>query len=351
MSTIKFGRPWLHVIAWSIFIVYDRLFVYLFNPKLANLWTYVAVYAVNISLFYFNSHYVLPRATKGRRINYGKLIIGLVLELTVYVLLKYLSAIFFAWIKIPPFPAIEPAEAFIPKLVYRAGLFIGLSTGYWFALRTYYNRNKIDTLELRRLQDHLRNEELTKTLLVSENAYLKSQINPHFLLNTLNFLYNSVAKFSDKIADSVMTLSEMMRYALTNAGDDSKVKLEDELNHVANLIKLNQARFSERLHIEYKVGGDPDNLRIIPLVLITLVENLFKYGELHNAETPARIIAEIRDRELIFITENQKNKRAHSPSHGIGLKNINERLKMYHDFDLKIEENDHFYRSALKIRL
>ena len=76
-----------------------------------------------------------------------------------------------------------------------------------------------------------------------------------------------------------MTLSEIMRYALTNAGEDSKVRLEDEIDNITNFIKLNQARFSQRLCFDYQVTGEAGELRIIPLVLITLVENLFKYGD------------------------------------------------------------------------
>jgi LytS/YehU family sensor histidine kinase len=148
---------------------------------------------------------------------------------------------------------------------------------------------RIDDLENTQLRNELQNQALEKALLATENAYLKSQINPHFLLNTLNFLYNSVSKLSEKIADSVMTLSDIMRYALTNADEDGKVKLESEIEHISNFIKLNQARFNQRLCIELLMEGDPEGLRIIPLVLITLAENVFKYGDLLSESYPAKI--------------------------------------------------------------
>jgi len=86
-------------------------------------------------------------------------------------------------------------------------------------------------------------------------------------------------------------------------------------------------------------------------VLITIVENLFKYGDLLNETDPAKIVVRIEGKQLTFVTENIKKKNVRETGHGIGIKNITERLKMYHDYDLKIEENEQFYRSALMIRL
>ncbi|OIQ66163.1 sensor histidine kinase YehU [mine drainage metagenome] len=197
----------------------------------------------------------------------------------------------------------------------------------------------------------MQKQELEKTLLVTENAYLKSQINPHFLLNTLNFLYNSVSKYSEKIADSVMTLSDIMRYALTNADDDGKVWLESELDQINNFVKLNQARFNQRLNIELVTEGEADGLRIIPLVLITLVENVFKYGDLLNESYPARIITTIDSGILIFITQNLKKKKVAERGYGIGIKNVKNRLAMYHQYELIIEDHETDYKSTLKIEL
>lgn len=350
MKALKFKPNRAHFIAWAIFITYERLLTFHLVGHFANLWNYPVVYLVDISLFYFHAHILLPNASKGKKILFGRLIIMLCAELTVYISLKYAFHALFGLLKIPFAPVFINHIDFITVFLFRAIYLLGLSTGYWFALSSYYNNKKIDDMQRSQLQNELETQELEKTLVTAENAYLKSQINPHFLLNTLNFLYNSVSKFSDKVADSVMTLSEIMRYALTNAAEDGKVRLEDEIDHVANFIKLNQARFNQRLCIDYSVAGEPGELRIIPLVLITLVENLFKYGDLLNEANPAKIIANIEGNQLLFVTENIKKTSVREKGHGIGLKNITERLNMYHDYDLKIEENEQFYRSALTIR-
>ena len=343
--------PGRHIITWAVFIIYERAISYITYGVFPNIWAIVAYYLLDIVFFYFHAHIVAPRCYKGVKFLYSRLILFILAEFAVYILCRYAIYFLFIFIHLPPSPKLGTHGFFIAFVSIRLFFILGLSTGYWFALTTLQNRKKIDDLDRSRLQNQLEHQELEKTLLTAENAYLKSQINPHFLLNTLNFLYNSVSKFSDKVADSVMTLSEIMRYALTNAAEDGKVRLEDEIEHVINFIKLNQARFSQRLRINYSITGEPGELRIIPLVLITIVENLFKYGDLHNDTDPAKITIVIEGNQLIFTTENVKKRNVRETGHGIGLKNITERLKMYHDYDLKIVENEQFYRSALMIRL
>jgi len=351
MKSLKLELPGRHAVGWAIFILYERAIAYNTYGRFPDVRAIVVYYLIDIIFFYLHAHVVLPRAYKGQKLQYARLVVMVIAEIAAYILCKYLYYIILMYLQIPPGIIYVNFTIFIASFVFRLVYLLGLSTGYWFALTTIQNRKKIDDLERSQLQDQLEHQELEKTLLTAENAYLKSQINPHFLLNTLNFLYNSVSKFSDKVADSVMTLSDIMRYALTNAAEDGKVRLEDEIEHVANFIKLNQARFSQRLCIDYSVAGEPGELRIIPLVLITIVENLFKYGDLLNETNPAKIMVNIDGNELLFVTENIKQRNVREKGHGIGLKNITERLKMYHDYDLKIEENEQFYRSALTIRL
>jgi two-component system LytT family sensor kinase len=190
---------------------------------------------------------------------------------------------------------------------------------------------------------------MESALISTENAYLKSQINPHFLFNSLNFIYNSVNKFSVSIADTVMSLSEIMRYALLGTDSDGKVALSAEVEHVENFIKLNQARFNQRLCVHFSVSGEITNQKIIPLSLITLVENVFKYGDLTNSESPAKIILTLDEAGLSFITENRKRKRNNEISHGIGLQNLKRRLQLHHRFEMAVHEDDNFYRSELRL--
>jgi len=351
MKVLKFENLKLHVIYWGAFIIYEMLFVYILTGRLSSFGDYLFHYALNIGLFYFNAHILLPNTANRNKNSYFLLPMGIMIEVFVYVALKFLIHHISVYLHILIFPPFTTNKDYAVTSVFRGIYFIGLSTGYWFALTTIQNRKKIADLETIQLKNELQKQELEKTLLVTENAYLKSQINPHFLLNTLNFLYNSVSKYSEAIADSVMTLSDIMRYALTNADEDGKVWLESEIDQVSNFIKLNQARFNQRLNIELATHGDPEGLRIIPLVLITLVENVFKYGDLLNDDHPARIITTIDGSTLTFITENLKKKKRVERGYGIGIKNVKDRLAMYHQYELTIEDGEQEYKSILKIEL
>ena len=351
MKVLKFENLKLHIIVWLVFIIYERVYSCVLRGTIDNLWNYLFFYAINLSLFYFNAHIVLPTALAQQKYRYFKLFLMAVAEIGIYTILRYLSLYLLIAAHIDPYPPFISNQFFASGCIYRAVYYLGLSTGYWFALSTYYNAKKIDDLEQIKLQDEIRTQTLEKTLLATENAYLKSQVNPHFLLHTLDFLRDSVLKFSGQVAGSFTTLSEIMRYALASAGEDGKVPLASELEHIANFIELNQARFSQRLRIDFSTDGDPTELRIIPLVLITMVENLFKYGDLLNESFPAKIIATIDENNLTFVTHNLKKKRIMERSHGIGIQNIKNRLNMYHNYELQIEEDDQVYKSTLKIQL
>ena len=309
MKVLKFENMKIHIVFWTVFIAYELLYVFILYDTISSFGDIFSHYLLYIVLFYFNAHIVFPSLTINKTRIVFLLPVGIILELLFFLILKTALYRILIVFNIPIRPPYSSEKEFVTSTIVRGISFIGLSTGYWFALSTFENRKKIADLETIQLKNELQKQELEKTLLITENAYLKSQINPHFLLNTLNFLYNSVSKYSEKIADSVMMLSDIMRYALTNADDDGKVRLESEIEQIDNFVKLNQARFSQRLNIKLITNGDPEDLRIIPLVLITLVENVFKYGDLLNEDHPVRIITTIDNNILTFVTENQKKKK------------------------------------------
>jgi two-component system LytT family sensor kinase len=340
--TLKKIKP--HVIGWTVFITYEVFLV----GSLGNVgvfWDYAIHYCLHIAIFYFHAHVVLPKAFSGNKRNYGTFAAMLLGELSGYILAKYLILYGFYFLHIPIVPPYPGYFLYIVSGLFRAIYFLGLSTGYWFALSTLRKQRQVADLENDNLGKAVENKRLEKMLLATENAYLKSQINPHFLLNTLNFLYNSVSKFSDKIADSVMSLSE-----ITEADGEGKVPLESEIEHIRNFLQLNQSRFNQRLNVSFVAEGDTSKIKIIPLVLITLVENLLKYGDLSNQSSPAEIHLTLVANDLCFVTGNLKKKNARHDSHGIGLQNIRNRLTNY-PYSLEITEDERYYKSVLNIRL
>jgi len=294
---------------------------------------------------------VLPATIGSGKRSYSKLVLFVFGELAACILVKYEILWLFHVFRIVVFPPFTTHVNFILTSIWRALYFLGFSTVYWFAFTSFEKRKKVAALERQKLAQNLENQRLEKILLATENAYLKSQINPHFLLNTLNFLYNSVLKFSDETAESVMTLSEIMRYALTDADQDGKVTLEAEIEHIQNFIKLNQARFGKKLYVDFRVRGDIDGKKIIPLVLLTLTENVFKYGNLLNSKSPAKISLSVDHDQLYFETENQKRKSSADSGYGIGIENVKQRLSINHDYDIIIDDEEDRYRLMLKIKM
>ena len=182
--------------------------------------------------------------------------------------------------------------------------------------------------------------------------FLKSQINPHFLHNTLNFLYAKSLPYSAELSEGILTLSEIMRYALYEATDsDDKAPLKDEIEHVRNVIKINQLRFSNNLQVNFEVNGVINGLEIIPFLLITVVENAFKHGDLQSVEHPINIRLNLEEKHLYFYCHNKKKTGPKEISTGLGLDNIRNRLNFAYgnNYKLSIKDEAGFYTTELTI--
>ncbi|WP_066405691.1 sensor histidine kinase [Flavisolibacter tropicus] len=184
--------------------------------------------------------------------------------------------------------------------------------------------------------------------------FLKAQINPHFLHNTLNFLYAKSLPYSPELSEGILTLSEIMRYALSEGNTkDGKTALKDEIEHLRNVIKINQLRFSNKLNVQLDLEGVINGARIIPFVLITLVENAFKHGDLKSTEYPITIRVVVMGHKLFFYCRNKK-KSGPGPkelSTGIGLDNIKKRLELAYgdNYEFKVRDEAEFYTTELTI--
>jgi sensor histidine kinase YesM len=197
--------------------------------------------------------------------------------------------------------------------------------------------------------------QLEKEKMQANYLFLKAQINPHFLHNTLNFLYARSLPYSSELSEGILTLSEIMRYSLNKEEDEEgKVLLNREIEHVHNIIKIQQLRFGNALQVSFGIQGRTDNLRILPFILITLVENAFKHGELKNAEFPVRLELKIDDQQkLHFHCSNRKNTGPKELSTGIGLDNTRKRLELAYGerYSLYIKDQKEMYTVDLNITL
>lgn len=212
--------------------------------------------------------------------------------------------------------------------------------GYAFRLATtsYQMEQSRKTLETEKLN--------------AELAFLKSQINPHFLFNSLNNIYSLAYQKSDKAPEAILKLSEIMRYMLYESNDD-KVSLEDEINYLENYIELQKLRVKEQVYLELHINIDNYQHRIMPLLVISFLENVFKHGVATDKEHPIRITVEVQNNRLHFKAQNKKNRLNKDKSGGIGLINLKRRLELgYPDkHTFIIQDNDDFYSSELFVYL
>jgi two-component system, LytTR family, sensor histidine kinase AlgZ len=175
----------------------------------------------------------------------------------------------------------------------------------------------------------LRQSELAHALKVAELRVLKSQLNPHFLFNSLNSVRALIADDPKGAQNAVTQLARTLRYTLT-AGQEEVVSLERELEIVADYLQLEALRLGDRLHIERTIALEARVAHIPVMLLQTVVENAIKHG---IAELPEggvlRISADVRDGALIIEVENPRPATpSQSPSHGVGLRNAAERLRL-----------------------
>lgn len=345
----KFYRT--SILIWTLFILYECLVTYFLGGKFAGVIDYVTAYLLNILLFYANAAFVLP---KTHRKSIPIIILAEVLLCIAYAGAKYGTTFTFlhlGWSTISPFTA---PQYFLAQTIWRFIYFMGLSWGYWFALNIIKQRKEISDLETSKLLDQLKSQELERKLVDSEIAYLKSQINPHFLFNTLNFLYNTALQVTPTLSKPILLLSDIMRYALTEVAQNGKVNLEDELDQINTFIELNQYRFGHNLQLSFNLIGNSNDFKILPLILLTPVENIFKYADLKDPAFPAKINIEIQDNELYFSITNRKLKsRRAINSQGIGLKNLQLRLEVYYAdaHQVTVSQDEENYNFELQLTL
>ena len=186
----------------------------------------------------------------------------------------------------------------------------------------------------------------------AEMSLLRSQLNPHFLFNTLSFLHTKTFKLDPELADTVLKLSDMLRYSLQSSKAD-KVAIKSEIELLENYIAIFQNRFAGKFHVDFNVHGTQLQQRIEPLLLIPFVENAFKHGILSDADVPAKIKLEVTDGQFRFSCQNKINNYQKDSGSGIGLENVKRRLNLLYPerHELKISEREDTFFVDLTLEL
>lgn len=328
----------IHVLCWALYITYEATYAQIFPDDMAMSANFFHFFVINIAFFYAHAHFVLPIALASKRHIVWKLPLFTALEVVAVSLLYILSEIVMGNIQlvVVGHSLAEIASALVFDVAYLEYFVMPVlpyflySTGYYFLTRYMREQEAARKAEIKHLDQIIANKELETNLLRIEQDYLRAQINPHLLYNTLSFV-NYAARYNpDDAEEAVALLADIMRYALEPSKDSlGLIALGDEIKQTANLIALNQLRFSNKLKLELNVTGRPEQVKTIPLILLTLVENMFKHGDLYQ---PATVNVGLEGTRLTLATENQVSV-AGPTTHSTktGLKNIVKRIETVYD--------------------
>lgn len=293
--------------------------------------------AFYIVLVYFNLLYLFPNyLRKGSYVLYlGLLLIAAAILTPIKLLAKYI------------FLGLPPETVLDNMLTYYFSTFLvaGLSTVAKM-MTDWFRQNR-------------ESQELANETMQSELRFLKSQINPHFLFNTLNSLYALTLKKSDAAPDIVIKLSEMMRYMLYEC-NEKWVPLKKEIAYIKNYLDLERLRQQKDVEISFSIKGQVVDQEVAPLLFMNFLENSFKHGLNSNiTQGYVRIHMEVNQENVHFQIENSKGSAMlttpdHArPSGGIGLVNARRRLALIYpeQHQLGVQETPNSYTVQLKIQL
>ena len=293
---------------------------------------------VNISLFYINYLIILPTFLNRKKYLWVGLSILLLVMVTAFIKCGLAYYFYDIVIKREGSKFIMDFWLYYSSAAFVSCFFILLSTVLKFIQDWFLNE---------KVKSNLENENL-----IAELAFLKSQINPHFLFNSLNNIYSLAYQKSEKTPEAILKLSEIMRYMLYESNED-KVALSNEIRYLENYIELQKLRFKDNIYIKFEINGDPLGLMITPLVLISFVENAFKHGIATDIENPISIVLNLSEDKLFFHVSNIKSSMNKDITGGIGLQNVQRRLSLiYKDrYRLHIDDDNDIYNCELYLNL
>lgn len=342
-----------HVVGWAfLYIVpylisfegYSNIFTLFSNP---GDYLHLVSFAFLIIFFYVNYWLFVPEIYFSKKyIRYAVIVavcFWIVIYLPIHILPRYQAIEILHHHQIDPpkpegFPE-DPRHAGPPpaQLLFGRNYTILLFIVSLFVSISLHTRRKLHFLEKEKMN--------------AELSLLKSQINPHFLFNTLNSIYALVINKDDRAADAIVQLSELMRYTLKDSKDDL-VDLDKEIDYLENYISLQEARLGETVYIDQKIAGKFSNKKIPPLILITFLENAFMHGTNPNQISEITINISTVENVLMFSVKNKKVSMRKEEG-GIGLQNIKDRLQLIYpsQHSLKINDNKESYLVELVINL
>lgn len=344
---------WVHVLLVLVLLLFDVLMYYaqVQNPKVGikfnATWVVrnIALDVLTAGLFYWNWLVLIPRTLARNRV--GWYVLGVVVAVVVANLLRLGTSNLVYKLMDAERPDVQ--KHFWP-LMFTLSL-LALST-------IMFSSGLRVTLDY--LRGQRKRRDLERQQLLTELAMLKTQINPHFLFNTLNNIYSLTSRKSDKAPEAVLRLAEIMRYLLYDSSTDT-VPLSRELDHLRSFLDLQRLRLPASAPdvIRLDLDGAPPScaLPIAPLLLMPLVENAFKHGDLAARPVAVHLTLTLapdgylRFSVLNYIAPPDTGRELPEQVGGVGLVNLRRRLELLypHRHTLEVEQMAEQYRVTLTL--
>ncbi len=288
-----------------------------------------------VVLFYWNSHFLVPNYLSQQ--SWWKYVLGLLISFLVLFHLGYfvIEILFDKGYE----SGFEETIHFYDHSLPLHLIVVGISTSLG-----------ISNIAMKTAKQKEQAEKMQKA---AEMKYLNAQINPHFLYNTLNGIYaQALEEKAETTTEMILQLSEIMRYPLNNVSKES-ILLTDEIAFIENFISLQRLRLGEEYPITFTQIGNFNPIKIIPFIIIPLVENAFKYGVSQKNQSPIFFHLEMKQNELFFSSKNKKITATATKSHLVGIRNLRTRLSLKYDknYSLNIVETEEDYTAVLKISI
>ncbi len=335
----------MHLLFWiAVWFFYFYFFSYNSSNNTYNLWFSSILLPITIGITYFVERFLIPKYLLNKK--YWSFALHsfytFVVSSYLIVLSIYACLIFLLRFNVSVMPPMSKNFLFILVLVY---LVVGVVSFISILNHNFRTDTKNKELQNKILATQLQLKE-------QELHYLKRQIHPHFLFNTLNTIYGLAIKQSKYTPDIILKLSNLLDYILYQI-NKPEVCLKEELLHIKEYVGLERMRFRDTLKVDLPEVTTISNIhKIPPMLLIPFVENAFKHGQLVNGYLNIKMDVHVEDKELRFSIGNSvKELSSTNGNHGLGLENIKKRLEIYYskNYSLNVEFKDNWYQVQLVI--
>ncbi|MBN1250562.1 MAG: histidine kinase [Bacteroidales bacterium] len=333
-----------HFFFWiGVWFFYVYFFSYNSTDTKYVTWFSSFLLPVTMITSYFMVYFLIPKYLLTKKYGYFVLYSFYTLIFSTYLIVVAIfgSFIFLLNANIANMPPMSRNYIFILILVYLVVIIISFVS---LLNNNFKTLSKNKELENKILETQLQSIE-------QELGYLKRQIHPHFLFNTLNTIYGFALKQSKKTPELILKLSNLLDYILYQA-NKPKVSLKEEILHIKEYIELEKIRFQDTLKISFIFNQISENKQIAPMLFIPFVENAFKHGSLINGFLNIDIKINLKDDKLDFLIKNTNlNEYIPNENKGIGLENIKKRLDLLYknNYNLEIQNKENWFTINLKI--